>query len=158
MSDSTTQPAQTATAYLKITQWGVELPLSSSISEAYYVVPDGMAPDSDGVPSGIFVGVHSLDSACGATTATAAGASNRLGEIIRANPTGTDPVTREAYKQKYPGGTTINGWYYGFLGVPTTSACTGASSTSSVLAAFKTAAGGMIATSSSTTTNPSSSN
>ena len=138
-SSPTAQPAQTATTYLDITQWGVRLPLSSAIQNAYYVVPIGMATDSDGEPSGVFVSAHALDSACGTLTSDAKGSLNRVGEIVRVQPSQTDPVTRELYTQEYPNGLTINGWYYGFSGASPESSCGNASATPSIVSAYQTA-------------------
>src|SRR5216683_7521847 len=52
----TCYPAPTV-SYLTVKEWGVKLPLSSTISDAYYVVPVGISPDADGQPSGILLGL-----------------------------------------------------------------------------------------------------
>lgn len=134
------QPAQAATRYLTITQWNVQLPLSGPINDAYYVVPPGETPDPDGEPSGIIVGVHSLDSSCGAVTSDPAHFTKSLGEIVRTQAGLVDPVTREPYTQEYPNGVTIGGYYYGFLATGTSRTCASATSNlQSVDSAFETA-------------------
>ncbi len=138
-TSSTNQPAATATQYLDITQWGVELPLSSSISDAYYVVPTGISPNQDGKPSGVILGLTSLNNSCGTVTADAKGYSNNLGEIVRALPTDKDPVSGELYTTLDPDGTTIGGYYYAYTGGITSKTCASSSSLQSVSSAFATA-------------------
>src|SRR2546423_9389932 len=59
------QTQQTTSQYLTIKEWGVKLPLSSSIQDAYYVIPTGITKDGDGRPSGIYLDVASLKNSCG---------------------------------------------------------------------------------------------
>src|SRR5579862_4514925 len=61
---TTTTPAPTV-SYLAVKEWGVQLPLSSAINDAYYTVPSGISSDPDGKPSGIYLGVTSLNTSCG---------------------------------------------------------------------------------------------
>jgi|GEM_PF-1300329 len=110
---STDQPAQTAPQYLTIKEWGVQIPLSSAVSDAYYVVPTGISNDADGKPSAINFGLASKNTACGTVTGSPTD-YNALGSIVRALPTDKDPVSGKLYTQLDPNGATIDGYYYGY--------------------------------------------
>ncbi len=49
-STTTTQPAPTV-SYLQIKEWGVKLPLSSAINDAYYAASLGSSKGTDGQPT-----------------------------------------------------------------------------------------------------------
>ncbi len=136
---STTPPAPTVT-YLTIKEWGVRLPLSDSIKDAYYVVPDGISKDADGLPSGISLSVSSLDTACGKLNSGPTGQDNSLAGIIRVLPTDTDPVSGKLYTQLYPGGPTINGYYYAFSDLTSHRTCASQTTLQSIGSAFSAAA------------------
>lgn len=144
LSPSQTKTLVPAPTYLNITQWGVELPLSSAISDAYYEPIPGLIY-SDGQPSVIGLGLTSLNSSCGViSTAIDAGYSNSLGAILRAPPTATDPISGELLTQKYPGGATINGYYYGYISRTSGNACASSSTFQTINSAFITATEDMV--------------
>jgi hypothetical protein len=103
-----------ATKYLVIKEWNVEVPLSPTISDAYYVVPIGISNDPDGLPSGVSLGLSSLNSSCGTVTSAVQDNGNSLAELVRVAPTATDPGTGELYTTELPNGAVINGYYYGY--------------------------------------------
>ncbi len=111
---TTTAPAPTV-AYLTLKEWGVKLPLSDSIKDAYYM-PGISSKGSDGLPNQMWIGFKSLDgNGCTAT--------NNSGPalIFRALPTDTDPVSGQLLTQKYPNGATIGSYYYGYEDFTTSS-------------------------------------
>lgn len=102
-----TTPAPTA-SYLTINEWGVRLPLSDAIKDAYYI-PGISSKGTDGLPNQMWIGLKSLDaSGCAATN------NSGLAMVFRALPTETDPVSGELVTQKYPNGATIGNHYYGY--------------------------------------------
>jgi hypothetical protein len=105
---------QSTQQYLNVPQWGVEFPLSSTVSDAYYEVPMGMTNDPDGQPSAVVFGLTSLNGSCGTVSATPTGSSNSLGAIVRVPTAAIDPLSGESYTQLDPDGVTINGYYYGY--------------------------------------------
>lgn len=111
---ATTPPAPTVT-YLDIKEWGLKLPLSDAIKDAYYV-PGISSKGTDGLPNQMWVGFTSLNTdGCTAT--------NNSGPalIFRAPPTETDPVSGQLLTQKYPNGVTIGSYYYGYEDFTTSS-------------------------------------
>lgn len=139
-STTTTQPATTTTQYITVKEWGVKLPLSDSIKDAYYVVPTGISDDSDGKPSAIDFGLTSLNSSCGTVTGGPTD-YNSLGSIIRALPTDTDPVSGKLYTQLDPNGVTIGGYYYGYADASIKNkTCSSQTTLQSIDSAFATAA------------------
>ena len=89
---STTTPATTV-AYLTITEWGVKLPLSSSINDAYYAMNVASFKDPDGLPSQAFLGRKSFTSpSCNAANNND-GQRGAVGAILRVLPTQLDQVT-----------------------------------------------------------------
>lgn len=136
---STPTPSPTV-SYLTITEWGVKLPLPNSIKDAYYVVPDGISKDADGLPSGISLSVASLKSSCGTLNPGSNGQDNALAGIIRVLPTDTDPVSGKLYTNLYPGGPTINGYYYAFSDLTPHRTCASQTALQAVGSAFTAAA------------------
>ena len=59
-SSTTTQPATTTMQYLTIKEWGVKLPLSSAISDAFYTV-EGSNIGADNLPNTAWLGLTSLN-------------------------------------------------------------------------------------------------
>lgn len=116
----TTLPAPTVT-YLTIKEWGIKLPLSANIKDAYYVVDPGVSTNEDGKPSAIEFGLKSQDANCGPVTGTNSGYTHALGAIVRALPTDTDPVSGKLYTQLDPNGVTIGDYYYGYANASLTS-------------------------------------
>ncbi len=111
---TTATPAPTV-SYLAIKEWGVKLPLSDSIKDAYYI-PGISSKGTDGLPNQMWVGLKSIDgNGCAAT--------NNIGPalIFRALPTDTDPVSGQLLTQKYPNGATIGSYYYGYEDFTTSS-------------------------------------
>lgn len=142
---TTTQPAQTTTTqYLDIKEWGVKLPLLNDIKDAYYVVPTGISDDSDGLPSGIILGLTSLNNSCGTVLPGNTGFDNSLGEIVRALPTDKDPVSGKLYTQLLPDGTTIGSYYYGYSSSIKSKTCAPQATLQSVDSDFATAVKGIV--------------
>ena len=113
-STTTAQTAQATAQYLVIKEWGVKIPLSGNIKDAYYTVPLGISRNADGRPSGITLGLTSLNNACGTVASSGSGADRALGEIVRTLPTEHEPVSGKLYSQLNPDGTTIGSYYYGY--------------------------------------------
>ncbi len=122
-NNQTTQQPQP----LIIKEWGVQLPLSESIADAYYAPSTG-GRGFDGIVNQIYISVKSLDgSGC---TATGNG-DNHNGVlstpamILRTKPTEVDPVTNKTYPQEYPDGVTVGGYFYAYQKVadPSASGC-----------------------------------
>src|SRR5690348_1604483 len=85
-STTTTQPASTV-VYLDIKEWGVKLPLSGSIKDAYYVVGISFSNSSDGLPGGVFLGLKSLTGAACNPYNNNNGGRGAIGAILRFLPT-----------------------------------------------------------------------
>lgn len=127
---ATTTPITAAT--LDIKEWGVRLPLSNPIKDAYYVVATNSTDT-------MWLGLKSLDSAgCAADLGNTQGASAVIAAIIRVLPTDKDPVKGILYTQLYPG-RTIDGHYYAYMAHPNNQ-CVSTTSHASVDAAFEVAA------------------
>src|SRR5258708_23143776 len=86
---TTTQPAPTV-AYLTIKEWGIKLPLSASIKDAYYAV--GGNKGTDGLPNTMWLGLTSLNSSGGNATDDNSTSFSPIGSIIRVLPTDLDPL------------------------------------------------------------------
>jgi len=141
---TTTTPAPTVN-YLDIKEWGVKLPLSDIIKDAYYVILADTSSNADGKPSDIQLGLTHLDASCGSITASSTSLSNSLGAIVRTLPTDTDPVSGKLYTQLEPNGTTINGYYYGYADASIKNkTCAPQATLQGIDAAFATAAKGII--------------
>lgn len=108
-----TEPKPTV-AYLDIKEWGVKLALSEAIKDAYYVVPLGIAPNEDGRPSGIIIGLASLDEKCGKVTEMSDNYSNAFGGIVRVIPDEKYPLSEKTYREEYPIGVIVGDYYYGY--------------------------------------------
>ncbi len=140
-SGTTTQPA---TQYLDIKEWGVKLPFSSAINDAYYAV--GSNVGADGKPNTIWLGLTLLNSnGCNASPNNPS-SFKPLGAIVRVLPTDKDPGTGKLYTQQDPNGATINGYYYGYASnISKVSSCASATTLQSIDSAFAAAAKGIIA-------------
>ena len=136
----TTQPAQTTTQYLDIKELGVKLPLSSEISNAYYVVAKGSSSGPGGQPDKVWLGLTSYTSASCNPANNDNGGRGAIGAIIRVLPTDTDPVSGQLLTQKYPNGTTIGGYYYLYQSWATNNPCASNSTLQPIDSAFATAA------------------
>jgi len=112
-SNSTPQPAQTATTYLDIKEWGIKLPLPDSIKDTYYVVPAGTDQDSDGEPGAIAISLASRNAACGTLTANVSDNQNAMVSIVRESPGTVSQYNGKTVEQEDPNGVTIGSWYYG---------------------------------------------
>lgn len=142
-SKAAAQPGPTV-AYLQIKEWGVKLPLSDNIKDAYYVVPLGVSKNQDGQPSGILLGLTSLNGSCGTLTNTGRGSADALGEIVRTLPSDKDPVSGKPFAQLNPGGSTIAGYYYGYTSSSKNKTCASATTLQSIDSAFGTAVKGIL--------------
>lgn len=127
-------------SYLTITEWGVKLPLTSGIKDAYYTVGTGSV-DQNGQPNTMWLGLRSLDGDCDATKANQAGATtiSAIGSFDRALPTDTDPISGTLYTKLYPG-KTIGNYYYFYMTNSKSKTCTSTNGLQSIDAAFATAA------------------
>lgn len=115
---TTTTPAPTV-SYLTITEWGVKLPLSAEIKDAYYMPAVGSSKGSDGQPNTLLLGLHSQDgNSCAATNNLTA-----LAQISRTSPSSVDPVTNKLYTQEYPNGVTIGNYFYAYQGISSNDGC-----------------------------------
>ena len=117
-SSATTQSAHRATQYLTIKEWGVKIPLTSAIGDAYYVA-DPTSKGSDGVTDQIYLGLTSMDSYGCTAAGSVHGLSSAPALIFRALPGATDPVSGQLLTQKYPDGVTIGSYYYGYENLST---------------------------------------
>jgi hypothetical protein len=142
---TTTQTQQTTTQYLSITELGVKIPLSSSISDAYYVVAKGSSSGPGGQPDKVWLGLKSNTSASCNPANNDSGGRGAIGAIIRANPTDVDPVSGQLLTQKYPNGTTIGSYYYLYQSWATNNPCASDSTLQPIDSAFGTAAKGIVA-------------
>jgi hypothetical protein len=113
-TSSSGQTAQPVQKYLNITQWGVELPLSSAISDAYYVVSKTSSSDADGLPGTVWLGLTSLTNASCNPANNNNGGSGAIGAILRIPPAETDAVTGQLLTKEYPNGITIGSYYYAY--------------------------------------------
>jgi hypothetical protein len=113
----TIQAEQPAPKYLTIKEWGVRLPLSDSIKDAYYLA-DTNSKGSDGITKQIYVGLKSVDNdGCAVISANGVNSKGQVQAvaiIFRAKPTDEDPVTGKPYSEKTPIGATIGGYFYGY--------------------------------------------
>lgn len=96
-------------SYLIINEWGVKLPLSENIKDAYYVTSAGGSKDKDGKPNNLLVGLRSLDSkGCEATN------TNAFSSIFRALPSEKDSATNKPIKDAYPDGKLLGDYFYAY--------------------------------------------
>ncbi len=131
-SSSTSQP--TAQQYLVIKEWGVQIPLSDSIKDAYYVVATNSSET-------MWLGVKSLDSTCPAIRAndtSAGGANAAISALIRVSPTDVEPVQGKPYPQLYPGAT-VGNYYYAYINQASNSKCASTATLQSIDSGFSTA-------------------
>lgn len=119
---TTTTPAPTI-VYLTITEWGVKLPLSSMISDAYYVMNPTSLKDPDGLPSQAWLGRKSFTSASCNPANNNDGQRGAIGAILRVPSGQLDQVTGQPMSQEYPNGVTINGYYYAYQSWATGNPC-----------------------------------
>ncbi len=147
---TTTQAQQNTTSvrYLIIKEWGVKIPLSSKIQDAYYVVPTGITDNTDGRPSGIYLDVASLKNSCSDISVgnTNTSVEKAVGEIVRSLPTDKDPVSGKLYTELNPNGTTLGGYYYGYSSGISGKTCASQTLLQSVDSAFATAAKNIVTT------------
>jgi Prokaryotic N-terminal methylation motif len=135
-----TTPAPTV-SYLAIKEWGLKLPLSDSIKDAYYTV-EGSNNGADGLPNTAWLGLTSLNSTgCNISTTGPSATASPVGSILRVLPTDRDPVSGELYTQQYPNGATVGGYYYAYK--PWNNRhCASATTLQSIDSAFATSAKG----------------
>jgi len=141
-SSTTTQGSnstQNQQSHLTIKEWGVKLPLSDAIKDAYYVVSTS-SQDANGQPNTMWLGLTSLNSkGCNAALANQ-GQSTQLGALLRVSPTETDPVSGTPYKQLYPNGVTIGNYYYAYKSWTKNKTCASQSQLQAIDSAFANAA------------------
>jgi hypothetical protein len=115
---TSTQPAQHAQPakqqYLVIKEWGVQLPLTDDIKDAYYTTASS-SKNSDGSPNTAWLGLTSLNNAgCNIHSNGPNSTAAPIGSIVRVAANDSDPVTGTPYTQQYPNGTTIGSFYYAY--------------------------------------------
>ena len=89
-------PAQSSVQYLTIKEWGVKIPLTTTINDAYYYYKNDYA----------YLSLQSLASTdCSATATT-------LGVISRYTAGETDPQTGELYSAEITGAANVGQYYY----------------------------------------------
>lgn len=129
--------------YLDIKEWGVRLPLSSSISDAYYVASTS-SKDSNSQPNTMWLGLKSLDSkGCAAAQANTGGPYPLA--LLRVDPTATDPVSGTLYTTLDPNGVTIKGYFYAYHSGVKGKTCASQTQLDAIDAAFKAAANKIVA-------------
>lgn len=137
---TTTPPAPTA-SYLTIAEWGVKIPLSAEIKDAYYMPAVGSSKGPDGQPNTLLLGLHAQDNNnCAATNNLTA-----LAQIFRTSTSSVDPVTNKLYTQEYPNGVIIGNYLYAYQGISNNDDCkVPQASAQPINDAFTTAVKGMV--------------
>jgi uncharacterized membrane protein YfhO len=117
------QTAQPATQYLVIKEWGIQVPLSDPIKDAYYVVSNSSS-DANGNPDSVWLSLASLkDKGCDANLANQ-GQSQMIGSLFRVTPDTKEPVSGTLYTELFPDGITIGNYYYGYKSWSKDKTCT----------------------------------
>ncbi len=151
-SQTATQPQSTAAtqaaptvAYLTIKEWGVKIPLSDRIKDAYYLVSNGSA-DANGQPNTMWLGLSSLGGDCNASQANKPDKTivPDIGVLGRALPTDHEPVLGTPYTKLYPG-VTIGQYYYFYISGTKGKTCASPANLQAIDSAFATAAKGIVA-------------
>ncbi len=107
---ATTKPQPTV-KYMEIKEWGVKLPLSDQIKDAYYI--DGGSSEGLGTPpTRLWLGIKSKSEAKCNPDNNNNGKRGALGALLRFPPDETDAVTGQPLTEEYPDGTTIGNYYY----------------------------------------------
>jgi len=87
------------TAYLTFSEWGVKIPLSPSISDAYYAYKNGY----------VYLSVRSLSNTdCSADSTT-------LGAVTRFTADEKDTYSGELYIDEMKGATKVGSYYYAYV-------------------------------------------
>lgn len=129
--NQTSAQNDSSTKYLVIKEWGVKLPLSTSIYDSFYAIDAQNISAYLATPK-----LAALDNACDPRKNTSGGE----GALVRARP--TDVVFDEPVQQRFPNGKTINGYYYYFSG-PQATCYKGQQTAPASVAAFSEAAKGI---------------
>lgn len=128
---------KTEAQYLVVKEWGIKMPLSSPITDAYYVV--STSSQTNGHPNTMWLGLKSLDDkGCAAASANTGGAYP-LGALIKVSPDEPDPVSGTPYKQLNPDGVTLGSYYYAYHSGIKGKTCAPQPTLDSIDAAFKAA-------------------
>jgi hypothetical protein len=137
-----TSPTKTEQKYLVVTEWGIKVPVTDPISDAYYMVSKS-SQDASGQPNTVWLGLRSLDSGCPAAAASTGGTA--LAGILRVTPTETEPVSGASYKHLYPDGTTVGSYYYAYQSQTKNKSCASANSLQTINTAFTAASKNIVA-------------
>ncbi len=131
--------------YLNVKEWGIKLPLSDVIKNAYYVVSNGSA-DANGQPNTMWLGLTSLNIGdCNASLANKSGGPiTGFGALERVLPTDHEPVIGKLYTDLYPG-VLIGKYYYAYISDTKYRTCTVQAILQPIDSAFATAAKGIVA-------------
>jgi hypothetical protein len=101
-----------ASRVLSISEWGVDLPLPTSVGDAYYTVA-GSNVGSDGVPNTAWIGMTSTDTVgCNIAGKGPGSGASPVGAFLRVALTDRDPVSGNLYTDQFPAGVTIGKYYY----------------------------------------------
>jgi hypothetical protein len=114
-SSSGSKDSSNGQKYLVISQWGVKLPLSDAIQDAYYIVSSVSYDANTGGPNTVWISRSSLDdTGCNANEFEEGGNGSPVGTMVRTLPDEVDNATGAKYTDLYPGGVIIGKYYYGY--------------------------------------------
>jgi len=133
------QPKPTV-AYLEVKEWGVKIPLSESIKDAYYVVGKGSSEGPGRPPTRLWLGLKSRGGTNCNPDNNNRGKTGAIGGILRFPPTETDPISGELLVEEFPAGTLLGDYYYTYQSWTTRNPCDSESTLEEVDSAFYTAA------------------
>lgn len=136
-----TSPAANSSGakYLDIAEWGIKLPLSAQIQDAYYVISASSYDPATGQPDTIWLGLTSLNSRGCNAALNNQGQDTALGSIVRGRPTDTDPISGKSFTSEFPHGITIGKYYYAYSSGANTQPCASGTTRQSINTAFTTA-------------------
>lgn len=131
---TSTQPTTASQSYLTIKEWGVKLPLSDTIKDAYYVMGVSSV-GANGVSNQAYLGLKSLDGDGCLAAGNNHGQDSAVALIFRSKPDDVDPVTNKTYVDEYPRGVTVGDYFYGYEGFNSSNISTCKASTTAIQAA-----------------------
>jgi hypothetical protein len=140
-------PSEQNLASMRVAEWGVSVPLTDPIKDAYFVVSDSSV-GRDGKPDTLWLGLTSLNSkGCAVGQKDSEGVMQYpMGALLRTPLDAKDPVEGTPVTEMYPGGTTIDDYYYSYKSATSDKTCASRETLNSIDAAFKNASGKIIKT------------
>lgn len=130
------QQAQFTQQSLVIKEWGIQLPLTDTIKDAYYIVGKDSSDGPGGVPTTMWLSVKSLTGAKCDPANNNAGERGAVGALLRLSPTDVDAVSGQPLTEKYPNGTRLGRFYYAYQSWATNNPCGSDSTLQPIDAAF----------------------